>query len=55
MFKTIWKNIVTTVAGCFAGLPILINGISTHNIETIISGAGIFLLGLFSKDAHNHE
>ena len=50
--KTILNNIVTTLIGTFTGLPIIVDGVQTHNIKTIISGVGIFLIGLFSKD-HN--
>ena len=53
MFKGILKNIYTTVAGCFAGIPVIIEGVNTHNPKQVITGLGVFLLGLISKDAHN--
>lgn len=53
MFKPIFKNIYTTLAGCFAGVPVIIEGVNTGNPKTIITGIGVFLLGLISKDAHN--
>jgi len=50
--KTIFKNILTTLIGAVTGLPIVVNGIQTHDHKTIITGIGVFLIGLFSKD-HN--
>lgn len=52
MFRHILNNIFTTVAGCFAGAPILIEGVGTHNPEKIVTGFSVLLLGLLSKDAH---
>jgi len=53
MFKSILKNIVTTILGSITGLPVIYNGIETHSKETIITGVGLFLIGLFSKDHNN--
>jgi hypothetical protein len=53
MFKSILKNFVTTIIGTVTGLPVIYNGIQTHNKETIITGIGMFLIGLFSKDHNN--
>jgi hypothetical protein len=50
--KSIFKNLITTALGCFTGLPIIVQGIQTHDTKSIITGAGVFLIGLFSKD-HN--
>ena len=52
MFKHILNNILTTVAGCVAGVPVIIEGAKTGDAKTIITGLGVFLLGLISKDAH---
>lgn len=52
MFKHILKNLLTTVVGAFTGLPLVVNGVQTHDTKTIITGIGVFLIGLFSKD-HN--
>jgi hypothetical protein len=49
--KRVLKNIKTTIVGAFAGLPLLIQGIAGKNVMEIITGAGIFLTGLFAKDA----
>jgi hypothetical protein len=49
--KHILKNIKTTIFGAFAGLPLLIQGISGKNVMEIITGASIFLTGLFAADA----
>jgi hypothetical protein len=51
--KHIFSNIWTTIAGAFTGLPVLINGIHTHDVQQIITGFGVFLVGLLSKDARN--
>jgi hypothetical protein len=51
--KKVLKNIKTTIFGAFAGLPILIQGISSKNIMEIITGASIFLTGLFAADAND--
>ena len=50
MFRTIFKNIKTTLVGSFTGLPILIQGIQNGSINSIITGAGLFFIGLLSKD-----
>lgn len=50
--KHIFKNVITTIIGAFTGLPIIVTGVQTHDPKTIISGVGLFLIGLFSKD-HN--
>jgi hypothetical protein len=52
--KNIFKHILTTVIGAFTGLPLVVNGIQAHDTKTLITGLGVFLLGLFSKD-HNKE
>ena len=49
--KHILKNIKTTIFGAFAGLPLLIQGIAGKNVMEIITGAGIFLTGLFAADS----
>jgi hypothetical protein len=49
--KIILKNIWTTLAGAFAGVPIIMSGIQTHDVQQIISGFGVLLVGLLSKDA----
>jgi len=49
--KHILKNIKTTIFGAFAGLPLLVEGIGHKNIMQIITGASIFLTGLFAADA----
>jgi hypothetical protein len=51
--KKVLKNIKTTIVGAFAGLPLLIQGIASKNIMEIITGAGIFLTGLFAADAQD--
>ena len=48
--KRVLKNIKTTIFGAFAGLPLLIQGIAGKNVLEIVSGAAIFLTGLFAKD-----
>jgi uncharacterized membrane protein len=52
--KKVLKNIKTTIFGAFAGLPILVEGIAHKNFIQIITGASIFLTGLFAKD-HNTQ
>jgi hypothetical protein len=55
MFKHIFKNFYTTLAGCFAGAPTLIEGVQTGNPKAIITGLAVLLLGLTAKDGHNHN
>ena len=52
MFKHIINNIVTTLAGAFTGLPVIIEGIKTGNTNATLTGFGVLLLGLLSKDAN---
>ena len=52
--KSIFKNIVTTIVGAFTGLPLVVTGVQTHDPKTLITGLGVFLIGLFSKD-HNKQ
>lgn len=54
MFKNIFKHLLTTIVGAFTGLPVVVNGIQTHDTKTILTGLGVFLVGLFSKD-HNKQ
>jgi len=51
--KHILQNIKTTILGAFAGLPIFITGVKTHDFNTAFSGLATFLLGLFAKDSNN--
>lgn len=53
--KVILKNIWTTLAGAFAGVPIIVSGVKTHDVQQIISGFGVLLVGLLSKDANNNN
>lgn len=53
--KKFFKNIKTTLFGSVAGLPLLVQGIQTHNVTQIIAGIGTLLLGLVAKDAINHD
>lgn len=52
MLKHILKNIVTTLAGAFTGLPVIIQGIKTGDTNATITGFGVLLLGLLSKDVN---
>lgn len=52
MFKEAFKNIKTTIAGAFAGLPLVMDAIGHKDLKGILVGVSIFLVGLFSKD-HN--
>jgi hypothetical protein len=52
MFKHILNNIFTTAAGAFAGLPVFIEGVKTGDKNSMITGFGVFLIGLLSKDAN---
>jgi len=53
-FKQLLKNATTSVAttllGSIIGLPQIIEGISTNNVDKIIIGFATFLLGLFAKE-----
>lgn len=52
--KNVFKHILTTLVGAFTGLPLVVDGIQTHDTKTLITGVGVFLIGLFSKD-HNKQ
>lgn len=52
MLRHILSNALTTIAGAFTGLPIAIEGIKSGNVQTAVTGFGVFLIGLLSKDAH---
>ena len=52
MFRDALKNIKTTLAGTFAGLPLVLDAISHKDLKGIVIGVSVFLIGLFSKD-HN--
>ena len=53
--KKIFKNIKTTLFGCIAGLPTILEGAQTHNIGHILAGIGALLLGFFAKDHNTQE
>ena len=55
MFKHILKNAWTTIAGAFAGVPVIIAGFQSHDVQQIITGFGVLFVGLLSKDANNSE
>lgn len=52
MFKEVFKNIKTTIAGAFAGLPLVLDAAAHKDLKGILVGVSVFLIGLFSKD-HN--
>jgi hypothetical protein len=49
--KEYLQNIKTTLFGAIAGLPLLLEGITTKNWERALEGLGILLIGIFAKDA----
>jgi uncharacterized membrane protein len=53
--KHVLKNIKTTIFGAFAGLPVLVEGIAHKDFIKIITGASIFLTGLFAADSTSIE
>lgn len=55
MFKKLLKNLKTTLLGSFTGLPIIIEGASRKDAVTVITGLGLFLTGLFAKDADDKD
>jgi hypothetical protein len=55
MFKKILRNLKTTLLGSFTGVPIIIQGMADKDATTIITGVGLFLTGLFAKDADDNE
>lgn len=50
--KSILKNIKTSVFGAVAGLPVIVEGVSTKDWAKIATGVGTLLIGLFAKDGH---
>lgn len=50
--KKLFYNFKTTIFGSVAGLPIIVEGIQTHDVIKIISGVAVLFLGLVAKD-HN--
>lgn len=55
MFKKILRNLKTTLLGSFTGLPIIVQGLADKDATTVITGVGLFLTGLFAKDADKDE
>lgn len=55
MFKKLLKNLKTTLLGSFTGLPIIVEGASRKDPITVITGLGLFLTGLFAKDADDKD
>lgn len=51
MIKKILRNLKTTLLGSFTGLPVLLDGVARKDSVTVITGLGLFLTGLFAKDA----
>ncbi len=49
IFKNAIGDLLTSILGSLAGLPVLIEGIQTKNTAKILEGAGLFLLGLVSN------
>ena len=49
IFKNVIGDLLTSILGSLAGLPVLIEGIQTKNTVKILEGAGLFLLGLVSN------
>jgi hypothetical protein len=49
--KEYLQNFKTTIFGAVAGLPLIIEGITTNNWEKALEGLGILLIGIFAKDA----
>lgn len=43
-------NIWTSLSGTIAGVPVIADGISTHNPVTIVSGIALLILGLLAKE-----
>jgi hypothetical protein len=48
--KEYLQNLKTTIFGAVAGLPILIEGLTSKNWERVLEGLGIILIGIFAKD-----
>lgn len=55
MFKKLLKNLKTTLLGSFTGLPIIVEGAARKDPVTVITGLGLFLTGLFAKDADKDD
>ena len=53
--KKLFRNIKTTLLGSFTGLPIIVEGAARKDYVTVITGLGLFLTGLFAKDATDAE
>jgi hypothetical protein len=53
--KKVWKNIKTTLFGCFAGLPQIVTGIKTGDFVMVFTGASTLFMGLFAKDYNSNE
>lgn len=49
--KEYFQNIKTTLFGAVAGLPVLLEGLASHNWERALEGLGLLLIGIFAKDA----
>ena len=49
--KSLFKNIKTSLFGAVAGLPLIVDGVTTKDWTKIATGVGTLLIGLFAKDA----
>ena len=49
IFKNAIGDVLTSVLGSLAGIPVLIEGIQTKNAVKILEGAALFILGLVSN------
>lgn len=49
--KSYLDNLKTTIFGAVAGLPLIIEGIVSKDWNKLLEGIGIFLVGIYAKDA----
>jgi len=52
--RNILKNIKTSLFGSVAGLPLVVEGISSKDYSLVISGVATLILGLMAKDHDTH-
>lgn len=43
-------NLLTSISGCIAGIPVITEGVAEKNNAKIVSGVAMLLLGLLAKE-----
>lgn len=50
LFKNLFESYISTLAGSIAGIPQIIEGYTNHDLNKIVEGVCVFLLGIVVKE-----